>query len=41
MNNDCYAGGKYCAVEPSNDAQSGRDIIMEDLREKCLYKKLY
>jgi hypothetical protein len=37
IKNDCYAGGKYCAVEPSNNLIKGRDIIIEDLREKCLY----
>ena len=38
---DCFADGKYCAYESSNDKIKGRDIILEDLREKCLYKKLY
>lgn len=32
LNNDCYGGGKYCAVEPSNDKLKGREIILEDLR---------
>ena len=41
LDNDCYGGGKYCAVEASNDKQKGREIIMEDLREKCLYNKYY
>jgi len=41
LNNDCYGGGKYCAVEPSNDKIRGREIIREDLRQKCLYNKLY
>ena len=41
LNNDCFGGGKYCAVEPTNDNIHGRDIILEDLREKCLYNKLY
>jgi hypothetical protein len=32
LKNDCYGGGKYCAVEPSNESIKGREIIMEDLR---------
>jgi hypothetical protein len=41
LQNDCYGGGRYCAVEPSNEKIKGREIIEEDLREKCLYKKTY
>lgn len=41
LQNDCYGGGKYCAVEPSNESIKGRDIVLEDLREKCLYLKTY
>lgn len=41
LQNDCFGGGKYCAVEPSNENIKGRDIILEDLREKCLYQKTY
>jgi hypothetical protein len=41
LQNDCYGGGRYCAVEPSNENIKGREIILEDLREKCLYKKIY
>ena len=37
LNNDCYGGGRYCAVEPSDQNIKGREIILEDLREKCLY----
>lgn len=32
LKNDCYGGGKYCAVEPTNDNIKGREIIDEDLR---------
>ena len=32
LNIDCYAQGKYCAIEPSNENINGRDIIQEDLR---------
>lgn len=41
LKNDCFGGGKYCAVEPSNDNIKGRDIVLEDLREKCLYNSMY
>lgn len=37
---DCYGGGKYCAVEPSNDKIAGTEIIDEDLRQKCLWNIL-
>lgn len=40
IQNDCYGGGKYCAVEPSNVNIKGREIIEEDLRQKCLYNNL-
>lgn len=39
IESDCYGGGKYCAVEPSNYAIKGKEIVLEDLRQKCLYKK--
>lgn len=41
LDKDCYGSGKYCAVDPSNDKFRGRDIIEEDLRQKCLYKHTY
>lgn len=41
LKNDCYGGGKYCAIENKDDNIRGRDIIMEDLRQICLYKSLY
>lgn len=40
IESDCYGGGKYCAVEPSNAAIKGREIVEEDLRQKCLYNNL-
>lgn len=40
LENDCYADGRYCAVEPSNEAILGREIILEDLRQKCLFTAL-
>lgn len=32
LKNDCYGGGKYCAIENSDSKIQGRDIILEDLR---------
>ena len=37
----CFAGGKYCAQDSSNYKLSGREIILEDLRQICIYKKFY
>lgn len=34
---DCWAGGKYCAIESSNENILGKEIVLEDLRQKCLY----
>lgn len=34
---DCYGGGKYCAVEPSNHAIKGHEIVLEDIRQKCIW----
>jgi hypothetical protein len=41
LKEDCYGAGKYCAVEPSNEQIKGREIIDEDLRQKCLYNQVY
>jgi hypothetical protein len=35
--NDCFGGGKYCALEPSNMNIKGQEIILEDLRQACLW----
>lgn len=40
IKDDCYGGGRYCAVEPSNMAIKGRDIVLEDLRQKCMWNDL-
>ena len=37
LENDCFGGGKYCAVESSNGNIKGRDIVLEDLRQICLW----
>lgn len=38
---DCWGGGKYCAVESSNENMKGKDIVLEDLRQKCIYQDAY
>lgn len=38
IENDCFGGGKYCAVEPSNTAIKGQEIVLEDLRQACLWE---
>ena len=40
LENDCYGGGKYCAVEPSNANIKGHEIVLEDLRQLCLWEAL-
>lgn len=40
LDNDCYGGGKYCAVEPSNANIKGHEIVLEDLRQLCLWEDL-
>lgn len=37
IDTDCFGGGKYCAVEPSNDIIQGKEIVLEDIRQICLY----
>lgn len=42
----CLCGGKYCAID-INDGKSeqnginGREILLEDIRQKCLYNWAY
>lgn len=40
LDNDCYGGGHYCAIEPTNDRIKGKEIVMEDLRQRCLFNSL-
>jgi hypothetical protein len=37
---DCFGMGKYCAKDLGGEIK-GRDIIMENLRQMCLYKEAY
>ena len=36
---NCISKGRYCSPDPDgNGAGTGRDIVMEDLRQICIYK---
>jgi len=38
-NTNCISDGKYCAFDPDNEGPiTGRDVILESLRQKCVYK---
>lgn len=37
---ECVSDGKYCAMNHQSTYIQGYDVIMEDLREKCLWMKL-
>lgn len=35
--NECFGDGKYCAINHDNTKLSGHEIILEDIRQKCIY----
>lgn len=36
---NCLDGGKYCAPDPDNNGKhTGKDVVKEMLRQKCIYK---
>lgn len=37
-NDDCVADGKYCALDEERLSYSGKEIIYENLRQKCIWK---
>lgn len=40
ISKNCVSNGEYCAFDPNHEGkQTGRDVIMEGLRQKCIYKK--
>lgn len=44
LDQHCYGGGKYCATELSLEDRggiTGRDIVLEDLRQLCIYQDTY
>jgi PA domain len=39
-NPNCVSGGRYCWIDPDGEGPlTGRDVMMEDLRQICLYKE--
>lgn len=38
LDKDCFGGGKYCAASSN---LTGQEIVLEDLRQMCIYKKAY
>jgi hypothetical protein len=34
---DCVSSGKYCAIDETNYSMTGKSIILENLRQKCIY----
>lgn len=39
ISKNCVSGGTYCAFDPSHaPGASGRDVVFESLRQKCIYK---
>ena len=41
INKNCYGNGKYCAYETDNSRLPGREIVLEDLRQICIYNNAY
>jgi len=40
INENCFAGGRYCATDHGNKLR-GQEIILENLRQKCVHKIAY
>ncbi|CAG9311672.1 unnamed protein product [Blepharisma stoltei] len=39
-NSNCVSGGRYCAPDPDgNGPRTGRDVVIENLRQICIYKQ--
>mmetsp|Transcript_9922 Transcript_9922/g.8452 ORF Transcript_9922/g.8452 Transcript_9922/m.8452 type:complete len:222 (-) Transcript_9922:71-736(-) len=38
---NCLCGGTYCTIDPDGDEMpnTGRDVLLEDLRQMCIWKK--
>lgn len=40
VNNDqCLSGGRYCDPEPSREEVIGSEVVLEDLRQLCIFKQ--
>lgn len=37
---NCFGDGQYCAIEKDFSPIPGKDIVLEDLREQCVWKEL-
>lgn len=38
---ECYGNGKYCAIMHDKIKLEGKEILHEDLRQKCIYELTY
>lgn len=38
---NCYGGGRYCAMDSGNSKLTGKEIVLEDLRQMCIYDYAY
>lgn len=39
LNDGCLSGGRYCSPDPDGEGPLiGRDTILEDLRQLCIYQ---
>lgn len=36
---ECYGNGKYCALNHKTVKMDGKQIILEDIRESCIYNR--
>lgn len=36
---ECYGNGKYCAINHKQVKMSGQQIILEDIRQSCIYNQ--
>lgn len=34
----CFGNGKYCGHDARNNKYKGREVILEELRQKCIYQ---
>jgi hypothetical protein len=41
METQCFGKGKYCGHDIRNNKLNGRDVILEELRQMCIYKSSY
>jgi hypothetical protein len=41
LDQHCFGNGKYCAADTNHKTLLGTEIMLEDLREICIYKEAY